>query len=272
MQRFAQCSPYADPWLNTACPSPGHGAPCPRLQRIAEKQSAPDLDSWTKVALRRNLREYNDQLGATRAAQYAVALLTGARAVYPARQWTATRVTPPQPTTKSRPFRCRQACVCIAEPAAACKTSLPHPEHWTIEAMAEDLSYRPLPLSLMTLFSLLCITSCSGGEQDSPHDFNTQQSAAAAMRELQSAHPAGSLLATAQEKLEGFGFHCQPTSSAAAGYKTSVLCTLHAAKDNARPLVTSPPVPVLWNVGFHSADGIHIDRLVVNRAPQDIGE
>jgi hypothetical protein len=109
-------------------------------------------------------------------------------------------------------------------------------------------------------------------QQDSRPGFNTQQSAAKARQELQAANPIGSPLTTAQKNLEDLGFRCQALNSPGAGYKASMMCTLSPVVKEAQPSVTAPAVPVTWMVGFHSTDGIYLSKLVVNRAPQDIGE
>ncbi|WP_243391076.1 hypothetical protein [Xanthomonas prunicola] len=109
-------------------------------------------------------------------------------------------------------------------------------------------------------------------QQDSRAGFNTQQSVSKARQELQAANPIGSLLTTAQKNLEDLGFRCQTLSSPGAGYKASMVCTLSPVVKEVPPSVTAPAVPVTWMVGFHSADGIYLSKLVVNRAPQDIGE
>lgn len=109
-------------------------------------------------------------------------------------------------------------------------------------------------------------------QQDSRPSFNTQQSAAKARQELQAANPIGSPLTTAQKNLEDLGFRCQALNSPGAGYKASMMCTLSPVVKEAQPSVTAPAVPVTWMVGFHSADGIYLSKLVVNRAPQDIEE
>lgn len=127
-------------------------------------------------------------------------------------------------------------------------------------------------LALLVAASLFFITGCSAMQQDSRPGFNTQQSASKARQELQAANPVGSPLTTAQKNLEELGFRCQALSSPGAGYKASVMCTLSPVVKEAQPSMTAPAVPVTWMVGFHSADGIYLSKLVVNRAPQDIGE
>lgn len=127
-------------------------------------------------------------------------------------------------------------------------------------------------LALLVAASLFFIPGCSAMQQDSRPSFNTQQSASKARQELQAANPIGSPLTTAQKNLEDLGFRCQALSSPGAGYKASMMCTLSPVVKEAQPSVTAPAVPVTWMVGFHSADGIHLSKLVVNRAPQDIGE
>lgn len=127
-------------------------------------------------------------------------------------------------------------------------------------------------LALLVAASLFFIPGCSAMQQDSRPSFNTQQSAAKARQELQAANPIGSPLTTAQKNLEDLGFRCQALNSPGAGYKASMMCTLSPVVKEAQPSVTAPAVPVTWMVGFHSADGIYLSKLVVNRAPQDIGE
>lgn len=127
-------------------------------------------------------------------------------------------------------------------------------------------------LALLVAASLFFIPGCSAMQQDLRPGFNTQQSASKARQELQAANLVGSSLTTAQKNLEDLGFRCQALSSPGADYKASVMCTLSPVVKEAQPSVTAPTVPVTWMVGFHSADGIHLSALVVNRAPQDIGE
>lgn len=127
-------------------------------------------------------------------------------------------------------------------------------------------------LALLVAASLFFIPGCSAMQQDSRPSFNTQQSAAKARQELQAANPIGSPLTTAQKNLEDLGFRCQALNSPGAGYKASMMCTLSPVVKEAQPSVTAPAVPVTWMVGFHSADGIYLSKLVVNRAPQDIEE
>lgn len=127
-------------------------------------------------------------------------------------------------------------------------------------------------LALLVAASLFFIPGCSAMQQDSRPSFDTQQSAAKARQELQAANPIGSPLTTAQKNLEDLGFRCQALNSPGAGYKASMMCTLSPVVKEAQPSVTAPAVPVTWMVGFHSADGIYLSKLVVNRAPQDIEE
>lgn len=127
-------------------------------------------------------------------------------------------------------------------------------------------------LALLAVASLFFIPGCSAMQQDSRPGFNTQQPASKARQELQAANPIGSPLTTAQKNLEDLGFRCQALSSPGADYKASMLCTLSSVVKESQPSVTAPPVPVTWMVGFHSADGIHLSKLVVSRVPQDIGE
>lgn len=127
-------------------------------------------------------------------------------------------------------------------------------------------------LALLAAASLFFISGCSAMQQDSRPGFNTQQSAAKARQQLQAANPVGSPIMAAQKNLGDLGFHCQALSSPGAGYKASIMCTLSPAVKEAQPSVTAPAVPVTWMVGFHSADGIYLSKLVVNRAPQDIEE
>ncbi|APP81993.1 hypothetical protein BI317_20720 [Xanthomonas hortorum pv. gardneri] len=128
------------------------------------------------------------------------------------------------------------------------------------------------PLALLVAISLFFIPGCSAMQQDSRPGFNTQQSAAKARQQLQAANPVGSPITATQKNLEDLGFHCQALSSPGVGYKASMVCTLSPVVKEAQPSVTAPAVPVTWMVGFHSADGIYLSKLVVNRAPQDIGE
>lgn len=128
------------------------------------------------------------------------------------------------------------------------------------------------PLAPLVAASLLFISGCSAMQQDSRLVFNTQQSSAEARQQLETDNPMDSLLTTAQRNLENLGFQCKALNSSGANYKASVACTLPSVMKEAQPSVAAPPVPVTWMVGFHSADGIHLSKLVVNRAPQDIGE
>ncbi|MEA9510403.1 hypothetical protein VC272_22050 [Xanthomonas campestris] len=127
-------------------------------------------------------------------------------------------------------------------------------------------------LALLAAASLFFIPGCSAMQQDSRPGFNTQQSASKARQELQAANPVGSPLTTAQKNLEDLGFRCQALSSPGVGYKASMVCTLSSVVKEVQPSVIAPAVPVTWMVGFHSDDGIYLSKLVVNRAPQDIGK
>ncbi|AZB52492.1 hypothetical protein FPL06_21400 [Xanthomonas citri pv. glycines] len=128
------------------------------------------------------------------------------------------------------------------------------------------------PLALLAAAGLFFISACSAMQEDPRFGFNPQQSAANARQQFGAANPAGSPLTTAQRNLESLGFQCKVLTSPGAGYKTSVVCTLSPIKKKAQPSVTAPAVAVTWMVGIHSTDGIHLSKLVVNRAPQDIGE
>lgn len=124
----------------------------------------------------------------------------------------------------------------------------------------------------MLAASLFFISGCSAMQQDSRPGFNSQQSAAKAKQQLDADNPVGLPLTAAQKNLENLGFQCKALSAPGVGYKSSVACTLPPLAKEEQPSVAAPVVPVTWMVGFHSADGIHLSKLVVNRAPQDIGE
>lgn len=128
------------------------------------------------------------------------------------------------------------------------------------------------PIALLVAISLFFIPGCSAMQQDSRPGFNTQQSAEKARQQLQAANPVGSPVTAAQKNLEDLGFRCQALSSPGTRYKASMLCTLSPVMKEVQPSVTASPVPVTWMVGFHSADGVHLSKLVVSRVPQDIGE
>ncbi|PPT56899.1 hypothetical protein XarbCFBP8138_05720 [Xanthomonas arboricola] len=138
--------------------------------------------------------------------------------------------------------------------------------------MQTNLLANRSPLALLANASLFLISGCSAMQQEPRLSFDPQQSAAKARQQLEAANPAGSPVTAAQSNLENLGFHCKALSSPGAGYKTSVACTLPPIMKEAQPSVTAPAVAVTWMVGFHSTDGIHLSKLVVNRAPQDIGE
>ncbi|APP76422.1 hypothetical protein BJD12_15610 [Xanthomonas vesicatoria ATCC 35937] len=138
--------------------------------------------------------------------------------------------------------------------------------------MQNDPQANRSPLAPLVAASLFFISGCSAMQQDSRLVFNTQQSSTEARQQLEADNPIGSPLTAAQKNLENLGFQCKALSSSGAGYKASVACKLPSIMKEAQPSVAAPPVPVTWMVGFHSADGIHLSKLIVHRAPQDIGE
>ncbi|QWN06562.1 hypothetical protein DGN11_03035 [Xanthomonas citri pv. fuscans] len=128
------------------------------------------------------------------------------------------------------------------------------------------------PLALLAIAGLFFISACSAMQENPRFGFDPQQAAANARQQLEADNPIGSPLTAAQRNLENLGFQCKALSSPGAGYKRSVVCTLPPIMKEAQPSVTAPAVVVTWMVGIHSTDGLHLSKLVVNRAPQDIGE
>ena len=124
--------------------------------------------------------------------------------------------------------------------------------------------------SLLIAFSLLVILQGCKAVNLMPHpNFNTQQTARDANRTLQILNPAGTHLDEAVRNMQQAGFQCQPLSSAAAGYHSSILCTI--STPNMPSSTSAPPAPILWTVSLDSQDGKMLDKLHASRSPKDLG-
>ena len=122
---------------------------------------------------------------------------------------------------------------------------------------------------LLIALSLLAILPGSqAASLISQPNFNTQQTARDAIRILQILNPAGTHLDDAVRNMQQAGFRCQPLSSAAVGYQSSILCTI--STPNIPPSASAPPAPVLWTVSLDSQDGTMLDKLQISRTPRDL--
>jgi hypothetical protein len=138
-----------------------------------------------------------------------------------------------------------------------------------------SFSHHPSPRSRYALFfaSLLVATpGCSAVNQNASRNFNPQQSAGEATRQLQSSNPAGTPLDEVVRNLEQAGFQCQELTTASTGYRTSLLCTQAPPSVQPAPTASDPPTPVHWTVSVDSQDGKSVSRLQANRYPKDLGE
>ncbi|CAJ0821924.1 hypothetical protein [Ralstonia flaminis] len=126
----------------------------------------------------------------------------------------------------------------------------------------------------LSLLSLLLFTQgCAAtGAVKSDDTFHTQQSAREARQQLAGWIPTATVLDAATKTLQSRGFTCRAIQPVAE-LRSSTLCTLG-------PLAEVPPTqrlatsvtPIHWFVMLNSVDGNAVSKVLVNRAPKDIGD